>query len=438
MTKHFNQIFFLLTVTIFLVIAPWVLMRSAGYRWLGWNRGFVTTSTMVVYSFPRAELRVNGQAVGLTPRRLSDLGAGLYEIELTRAGYGSWSSRVQLANKSAMVVGPVTLYRDKLATTVLHDSQAQGQYLVDNETIIWAINPTAEKHWQMSTVWPTDIQVSGVISDQPISLSLSPNHSYWLARTTTGLSVVSSSQKQTSWKLPLLDKWSWIGNDDTVVWGQKDGHLWRCDIVSRQISDFGPATSIHPINNRELWVTSPATAGTKLIKINNATTLTDLISLKPLVIVGSWELLAGPENMLIIHNQDTNLIQYTEQSWFSSAAKWKPIGHGQKLWWPNAQQPPLWSNGLDLYSWNEDKQPRVLVRDSTTIQLAAWLDDPHLLYLVDNRQVAIKSVSSKQGFRTMLAYDRTATTSPLFSAPAKKFFIIADTTTTPRLLRLGW
>lgn len=97
----------------FFLIAPAIILSTAGYRYNFATRRLERTGVMVVESRPAgATITLNGERVSAeTPARLPNLSPGAYDLRVEKAGYRPWEKSVTVESRSTAFLNQISLFR---------------------------------------------------------------------------------------------------------------------------------------------------------------------------------------------------------------------------------------------------------------------------------------------------------------------------------------
>lgn len=112
LTRRMRIAFMLTLITAFLIIAPLILLFTAGYRYDFTNHTVMETGVISVDVFPRdAEVYLNGVKIDKKiPIRLANRAPGLYQLSIKRDGYQEWSKDIEVKSKQTTYVRDLTLF----------------------------------------------------------------------------------------------------------------------------------------------------------------------------------------------------------------------------------------------------------------------------------------------------------------------------------------
>ena len=139
MEKYKRKIFFWLLATIFLVVAPVVVMRARGFRF-DLNRGvFVHSGTISVKSNPQnVKIMVNGEPAESNLNRInssfniSGLMPGDYEISVQADGFQSWNKKIDVHSGMASEFWNVLLVRNDYQDTSYSTGGIENYFISHN------------------------------------------------------------------------------------------------------------------------------------------------------------------------------------------------------------------------------------------------------------------------------------------------------------------
>jgi hypothetical protein len=413
MTLRTRRLAYSAAILIFCLAAPLVVALTFGYRWAGWPPGFVRTSIVVITSQPKAQLLIDGQPRGSTPRRVAGLAPGVHAVRLERPGYGPWQQLINLEPNSARVVGPVTLFPAEFRMAELQTGLTR--VLTDrDQTVVVDVQVNALA-WQVQQVWPTNQTVAVTLPAQPQDLVRSPHGQVWVFSTARQTEIRFPDKPGLAWAVPPTTQWTWTAGSDQVWFGLRDGQLIRFDGLSQTEENLGPALSL-AVSGESVWFTRAGT-GTELWR---QPTLGQGPAVHVTTVMGDWEL--QPGNRWWWRNPNTREAEFLTFNTLTRSFGRESFGQVDRMFW-SGDQPPVWVDGVNLMTWVNDK-PVLLERSSNDYQVIRWLDAPHLLVSVEPTQIAIKSVSLRQGHQTILTAPVSAERWLVWLQPEKQQLVV--------------
>lgn len=390
MSPRQRQLFAFAMVVVFTVVAPVVVLNAGGWRWTGWHQGFVPTGAIVITSVPRAAISLNGHPAGTTAKRLSHLAPGVYQLTLTAPGRALWRKTVTVTARQALVVGPVQLFPtamavkslSTLASSVLVNPSDQHVFQVDHEP-----TPTIRQLWPLvhdfplPPALPTLVGVATSPHDQLLVMQ-TPDHT-WLA---------ASDQIQDPWMLPTISDPFWLPTSEKILYGRQAGSLLAIDTIARQTTDLGRADQAGPLGS-EVWRLKTEADQTTIWRQGPTAGATA----RPIFQrSGEWRVVPGPADTLVVrHTQDRTTVAITFP--LIGQPRLDELGPTEVVAWTNSGQPPLWTDGEKIMTWDSQRHPLLLDRRAVQVTQMAWLEAGHILLTVDQQQLTISSVSDRQG-----------------------------------------
>lgn len=105
-------------IAAFFVIAPAIILSTAGYRYNFSRQRFERTGVMIVETRPEdATVSLGGKIQrSLTPSRLQKLSPGPYAVRIEKAGYRAWEKTVAVRSRETTFLNDISLFRDAVPT----------------------------------------------------------------------------------------------------------------------------------------------------------------------------------------------------------------------------------------------------------------------------------------------------------------------------------
>lgn len=392
MTPRSRRLLAWLFVAIFVVGAGFVIAQASGWQWSGWRQGFVRSGIVVMTSSPKATIYLNGKAQGVTPKRLGHLAPGLLQLELRAQGYQNWSHVVRIQAGQAIVIGPVTLLPATPAVTRL---DPENSYLLDHDgQRLWSMTPRADQ-LAFTQIWPGRSTFTLPSATIPSAIAVSP-HQHVAVAWNTSTTIYSLTDTRQSWAVPSLDTVWWLPSSEAVVYGLHDGQVYQFDTVTQTATPLGAATQAGPLKN-DVWRLVQDTTG--VWTVVRQSTFGTSPSVTVATCISRCYVASGPNDSLIIREENgaTTLLTWT----IVNQLQPRSIGTTTAVFWRNANDPPLWLNGTEMWTWDDEQQPVLLDRHAAPVTQLAWLVPGHILVVADAESLTISSVSARQGRGTL-------------------------------------
>ncbi|MEK7636821.1 MAG: PEGA domain-containing protein [Patescibacteria group bacterium] len=395
MSRSARRIYYSSAFAVFLVAGPLLVAWTGGYRWVNWRAGFVRTGALVISSDPRATVFLNGQPRGLTPQRLTHLRPGTYTVELKKNGWATWRRDVRIVPRTAQVIGPVSLVPPQFTSVKIDLGQAQDVIAADDRQTIFGVTKNAND-WSVQAVWPDPWPTSTRLPWRPTAVSVSPNRQTVVYRDDRAAAIVNKNRGDAVWLTAAPDAITWDPSSANIVYGRRDGTLYRYDALTQGVTALGSADSFSLVGD-SLWVTRTAAAATVITKQR-----TFGQSVPDVVIQLPDEWILADTGALTLNNPKTREMTELRSDPLTNQVTTSSFGLVDRMWWTDRAQPPLWLNGSDLLTF-DDRQRTILVDRYPQPPTAAWWLVPgHILLTFDGQTLRIASVSDRQGRGTLL------------------------------------
>jgi hypothetical protein len=118
-----RKILLITSIVIFLVLAPIIILYAMGYRSGLLNSSNPSVGVLLVETTPRrAQINLNGEEKGSTPRAITNISPGEVSLSLQKEGYLSWQKNISVIPTSVVNVTNVRLFpTDTQNKIISHD-----------------------------------------------------------------------------------------------------------------------------------------------------------------------------------------------------------------------------------------------------------------------------------------------------------------------------
>jgi len=396
MSRFARRIYYISAFLVFAIVGPLLVAWTAGYRWTSGRSGFIRTGSLTVVSEPRATISVNGVIKGSTPFRATHLTPGTYVIELSKSGVKTWRQEIVISANVALAIGPVALYPPEFTSV---DIVADGQSIVSTADVssAYVVHATAST-WIANQLWPTNTSSGIELPWQPTTVNRSHSGQTVVWQNETQAIVTIKNQPGAPWVIAPTQEIVFDPASEAIFYGRQADAIVRYDSFTRERTEVATGTSFTVINDT-LWLTQQTTDSTTFLrKPVYGQQLPNIIVSIP----GSWVVVQGPPGIMFIHNTVTRELATMNQSFASEQFTTSTLGHADHWWWTDANQPPLWLDGSDLFTLNEKKEAQLVDRLIDTPTSVAWIIPRHILWTTSSQRLLISSVSSRQGRGSLL------------------------------------
>lgn len=386
MTLLARRVYYSLTILVFVIAAPIIVLTANGYQWAGWRFGFVPTGALVVSVSPRATVSLDGQVLQETDKLTKRLRPGQYEVALSRPGYAPWQRLVSIKPRSATVIGPITLFPPTLAMKQIN--QPAERVLLDQRLGLVAAGQTVDGGWSVRQIWPGGRDDIWQVAAPPAAIAFSPKKRTVVIDGTEQSYVFTTDGGREAWVLDRLDQVFWGGDGDAVFYGRDQADLLRLDALAETATVVNQASSAAWLG-RQIWSTQSAAGQTVLRRQSPA----DPEPTPVQELTGRWLIELGPDGVLIVRNQDNRDTLVFRSADLAALAQ----GPVDRWWWPTTEVPPLWQSGTQLLTLDDQSAPLLLERGPEEYQAVFWIVPNHIIAAQIGSSLTIRSVSDRQG-----------------------------------------
>ncbi len=389
MTIRARRVFYSLATVVFLIVGPSLLAVASGYRWAGGGRGFVKTGALFITSVGRAEVRLNGEDRGSTPKRFTHLTPGVYVVELRQAGSAPWQKIVRVAPEVASVIGPVALFPAQFQTKNLDSKQSAAIVSDPAATVAVGVSPS-DQEWVAADLWSATM-TTATLPKQPRAFLISPHDQVRVWQLPDQLAVRRRNSIDPPWLIERLTNIRWDTNSDQIFYGQAGRSIYRFDALAQTRTLLAAADSF-TIANDELWTAEYQPTVTLLA---HQALYGQAVAQPATNLPGRWDVVRSPATVILLQRQLDGLL--ADYRLTASGPVLRPLGSADDWWWLNGDEPPLWQRGVDLSMRLADGRTTLVDRGSSAYTNASWLVPGHILLTFDDRHLVIRSVSDRQG-----------------------------------------
>jgi hypothetical protein len=171
MKRFWRELLFWAFVSLFFILAPILLLTTAGYRYQFGSSRFIQTGVLSISAIPRStDIAVNGKSIGEnTPYVLQQLTTADYHIGLSRDGYHSWEGDVTIHEGESSFLNNIMLFLDGVPELITQELiQAIATHPQD-ELIAFSTDTGA-----VTQIWLQDLSTGDVelVREQALDVQL--------------------------------------------------------------------------------------------------------------------------------------------------------------------------------------------------------------------------------------------------------------------------
>ncbi|MCA9384435.1 MAG: PEGA domain-containing protein [Candidatus Magasanikbacteria bacterium] len=378
-------------VIVFIVLAPTLLFYTAGYRLNPNKRVIERNGTLILDTTPGgARIFLNDQErAEKTASTIQNMNPGTYQVRFERAGYHSWNKRLEVKAEQVTFANKVYLWKQaepklllESTTELLSRSNKKQRFVVAESTttsqeLLVFDNDNLSRRIQLTSKTPVHSVDWNEADDAVVANIESSDDSYWVdIRSTTNQN-----------KLPP-GEYHWH-ND--LLTGLNSERRYTYDPRSKQLSSI-----VTTDGNDELapvTLTQSTSTNLQLLTWNNDTNRA--FSLPR----GNWLIHSIEEDFVLLEDGQRLLAVKNK----SSVAQ-ESYGKIQS-WLLNTDIPTaLVLNQNELWLWQIDQNPELLVRNSDAIISADWHPKAGTIFYATMTQVFALELDNRDGRqRTELA-----------------------------------
>lgn len=388
MSRLLRRILLLLTLVLFITIAPLVVLYAIGYRSASVKGSSGQVGVLLIETIPRnADIKVNEKPAGRTPEAVSNLPVGKAHIQITKAGYRPWEKTFDIEPARATEVNGIRLFPENPSQTELIPNTLAFN-LSPNRSLLAAL--TADSTLLVRTTLGEDISPGIPLKDKPVQILWSPDSTALLIEYQNGqFELVEVSARRS-----LITPLSALTSTVSVSWDARvPGRIFALDsrknLISHTIATgtsntLIPAVDQFAVSSRNIFVISAGQlkAYTLQGQIHKTLALPDSKIPKKLLVTpaGSVALLTIDGTLLFLDEND----QFIPAAVSAQSAAWSPDG--------NLLLIQTAHNELSVYNTADERRRslplgelRLVSRLSRSITQPQWFaGGHHIIYQVDD------------------------------------------------------
>jgi len=242
-------------IAAFFIIAPAIILSTAGYRYNFSRQRFERTGAMLVETRPAdASVSLGGvPQKSLTPARLQGLSPGPYSVRVEKPGYLAWEKTVSVRSRETTFLNDIALFRDTAPSVYAdpgatfdasfsHDARYAAAVAATGagaELVIIDLRDGSAVVPYRSSAGADEVRLAWSRDGRRLLIvheGREPEHLLWEASEPGGVRDLSE-------ELSLaIDAAAWAQDDDRL-YAAADGELYEIDMLFAFASSVGPAPS---------------------------------------------------------------------------------------------------------------------------------------------------------------------------------------------------
>lgn len=402
----------ILFVVAFFIIAPLILMYTAGYRY-DWQNGLLKeTGAISIDIEPKdATAYLNGiKLQDKMPLRLNNIAPAKYNLRIAAPGYFDWFKEIEVKNKQTNYIKEITLIKKNKPQILLSEKVKQMALSYDGRFIIYQTQKTSKAksrtgslrlpdigdNTQEIWLWENNSQKSTFLfplnGAEQITIAWAKKNNYALVADLSSprarLAVINAANPLKQMDLAknnrVIKKFQWENSSEPQLYYATDQNIFL----------YSPLTEKHQIvaknnyldwrmENGQLWTmqTDSTTKQYQIIKdtlgfnsIFNAFDSTDINLATGQAEKESWQILEARQGVVLLKNE-----KKPEMMLLTNTGKRKIPAEKFRLsqynnWWL------LWSP-WELWTYSAGEEPYLLNRSGERLQEVIPLDKYNTLAL---------------------------------------------------------
>ncbi len=233
MTLTVRRLLYLSFTLIFIIIAPLLVLYTAGYRFNWYKKGWEKTGSLIIETIPKTvDIKINEQIFHhrSTPLRLNHLLPNDYHIQISKDGYSSWEKTLTVYPGKATFAQDIYIFRQNttshpIATsTIDHWTYNPKLNIIVFQTNnkLWLYHLDNE-HKQIITPFASPITSSSWSVDKSKLLITTPQALFiWTSTNPTTLAKIDANYSQNHCR--------WDQDNNYLIYCQTTKELWRYDL----------------------------------------------------------------------------------------------------------------------------------------------------------------------------------------------------------------
>lgn len=394
MTRLHRAIIFYSFMVLFLMVAPLLLLYTAGYRYNVTNGKIARVGVLMLKSEPKnADIAIDGHAIKEKTPALIELAADEYDVLITKPGYHPWSKIVAVKSKQTTFAEDIVLWKDELPRR-LFALDARATQLSPSGIYAMALDPLLGLvlyNFQTETLTPVtnldatellDITFSPDEAHALISYKTKNNHTEFLVITTARGELVDTKFLNQFGFTHL----SWAKTAGTL-YGVRRNVVFSANVFTKRIDSLAQGNDPFLLQGTTVWSITPGEQVFLSKSAAGSSTAPEPIVELP---QGTYEILPAPEPYLLLHERAKKIIRLLDLRNPTEIIFELPATHA--TYNLNNQ------NELEILAWNDfelwranagTNEQELIRRQRAPILLAAWYNNGTHIIIASNGTIEV-------------------------------------------------
>ncbi|HUT22316.1 MAG TPA: PEGA domain-containing protein [Candidatus Bipolaricaulota bacterium] len=397
MTLRTRRIIAFLFIAGFLVLAPILILYSAGYRYNFKNGQFKKTGAVFMETEPKGALIfIDGQTMDQkTPAHLTNIFPNFYTVRLEKEGYLPWEKKIEIKPQETVFANNVVLFKNQPAKEIEQEDKIIDILKTPSCVLLEALSATDEKIFSCLNDKSGLIQKIYKFDDADVEISAqSSDKNKFLAGIKSGDFQILSTDgvyKQTLADLPIdLAIVKWDETSDHFIYGGDNSEIWQINLLGLEpvytltyrakdnetINDFA-------VSSDRLYLVVSGEDGNflRLTDVKNPNDAKQSIQL----LSSNFKIDSFIDQYIVIKDSLKSDIYFMENNLAATKLHLNDI---DRYDWLEKEKLMVLYNDYEIYFSNFKETTPItylVTRYSTPIKKIVWFNDNYLLVLHDGR-----------------------------------------------------
>lgn len=395
MKRIWRELLFWGFVSLFFILAPYILLTTAGYRYQFGSGRLIRTGVLSVSASPRnVAIVLNGESANEnTPAVLKHLLPGTYNVALNRNNYHSWLGQIDIREGETTFLNNIMLFLESTPELITHESIQEIAIHPNNESIAYSVNTGAiTQIWlQMPSTGKTTFLHEQAL-DTDIKLDWSSEGGYLLVESEQNYLYTKDVQEM---EISNTGDWEFDQDQDHLVYQRIEETVNVLNLQTQDISTLDTFDLASPFKKSDIQLINNG----QNVEIRSHTgSGFDLIAILP---SGQYKILENDDPHLILSRNGYELLLLD-----LSAEQPKLLEASATLWdWQSKTKELVYSDGHEVTTFEVQNGHREFVtRQSELITSLHWLPEGEHILLSTNSSLSVfeQFAQAKQRFSLLL------------------------------------
>ncbi len=380
MKRFWRELLFWAFVSLFFILAPILLLTTAGYRYQFGSSRFIQTGVLSISAIPRStNISVNGELIGEnTPHVLQKLTTADYHIGLSREGYHTWEGDITIHEGESSFLNNIMLFLDSTPELITQEVIQAIAVHPQDELIAFSTNTGA-----VTQVWLQDLSSGDVTLvreqslDNELTLDWSYEGNYLLVHSTE---VVLYTKDLEEIEIDQGGQWQFDTDLDHILYQTINGSTTEVNLDPSAPRSLDPSPITSPFASSILELVDNGDN----VEIRNVRGESyDLLAVLP---HGNYSILQEDTPYILLSKNETSLILLD-----LNAEHIQRLETAVSLWdWNTSTKELVYSDGHEVRTYEVfNGHNEFITRQSERILSLHWLPEGEHIILTTDHSVSV-------------------------------------------------